>query len=779
MLARIRTLLLPLLAAAVLAANASAHDAPGGTLDAVGRDGRPLGNCPLEHTDVSVEIAGFFARVSVTQRFANPFPDPIEAIYTFPLSERAAVDAMSIRSGDRTIRGEIRTREAARQAYEQARAAGKTAALLDEERPNVFTQSVANLMPGTAVTVHIEYVETLAYEDGRFAFSFPTVVGPRFVPGGGRVPDAARLAPPIVPEGTRAGHDISVAVTIDAGVPIGEIASALHEIDVERSAASRARVVLRNQAELPNRDFVLRYEVASDRVQSTVLAHRAGAEPGYATFVLVPPRRVPAAEAAPRELVFVVDRSGSQSGAPLAKAKETLLWMLDRMNPQDTFQIVSFSSSAEWLFAEPAPPTHDAKRRARAYVEALTADGGTYMAEAVQAIAAQPAPGNRLRIVTFMTDGYVGHDLEVLALVRSLRGNSRWFPFGTGNAVNRFLLDRMAKLGGGEAEYVLLNASGEEVARRFWERVGTPVLTDVRIEVDGLALDEVYPRELGDVWAERPLVLHARYASGGRGRVVLRGFRRGEPFAQSLDVDLPDRETGNEAIASLWARAKVDALLERDLCGLQRCDFDGELRKQVETVALAHRLLTPFTSFVAVDDRVVNGRLESTTVPVPVEMPEGVEYEGVGAGTAYHLVAPSPATNGGIGRARVEQLRSLGYLAGPAEPKVEASRDAHLRALGYVDPSLPEPSATALARIAPALHAFFTDAWPTPAFDVTGRGVLVKVRVRDLDAARIAALEKTGLAVAQRLGDTVVGRVPLDRLGTLAELDFVVMIDPG
>jgi Ca-activated chloride channel family protein len=776
MIGRVRTLFLPLLAAALLVSPAAAQDAPGGTLDAVGRDGRSLGGCPLEHTDVSVEIAGFFARVSVTQRFANPFPDPIEAIYTFPLSERAAVDAMSIRSGDRTIRGEIRTREAAREAYEQARAEGKTAALLDEERPNVFTQSVANLMPGSAVTVQIEYVETLAYADGRFAFSFPTVVGPRFVRGGGRVANASRLTPPIVPEGLRAGHDVSVAVSIDAGVPIGEIASALHEIDVQRPEPTRARVALRNQAELPNRDFVLRYEVASDRIRSAVLAHRAGAEPGYATFVLVPPRRVPTAEAAPRELVFVVDRSGSQSGAPLAKAKETLLWMLDRLNPQDTFQIVSFSSSPEWLFAEPEPATHDAKRRARAYVEALSANGGTYMAEAVQAIAAKPAPGNRLRIVTFMTDGYVGNDLEVLHLVRSLRDRSRWFPFGTGNAVNRFLLDRMAKLGGGEAEYVLLNASGEEVASRFWERVATPVLTDVRIEVDGLALDDVYPRELGDVWAERPLVLHARYTNGGRGRVVLRGFRRGEPFAQTLEVDLPHREAEHAAIASLWARAKVDALLERDLCGLQRCQFDADLRKQVEAVALGHRLLTPFTSFVAVDERVVNGRRESTTVEVPVELPEGMEREGIEA--ARHLVAAPPATNGGIGRARLEQLRSLGYLAAPAEPKPGPDVGPGLRVLGYGDP-MPEPSALALERLAPALRAIFTDVVSTRSLDVTGGGVLVKVRVRALDAARLAALQKAGVTIAQRLGDTVVGRVPFDRLGSLAELDFVVMIEPA
>ena len=636
-------------------------------------------------------------------------------------------------------------------------------------------------MPGSAITVHIEYVETLPYEDGRFAFSFPTVVGPRFSPGGGRVPDASRIAPPIAPEGTRAGHDLSLALTIDAGVPIGAIESALHEVDVERSAPARASVRLRSRSELPNRDFVLRYAVASDRIQSAVLAHRPGDGAGYATFVLMPPRRLPQAEVAPRELFFVVDRSGSQSGLPLEKAKETLLWILDHMNPQDTFQVVSFSGTAEWLFPAPEPATHDAKRRARAYVAGLTAGGGTYMAEAIRAVAAKPAAGNRLRIVTFMTDGYVGNDLEVLSLVRELRDTSRWFPFGTGNAVNRFLLDRMAKLGGGETEYVLLNTSGEEVASRFWERVGSPVLTDVRIDVSGLELDEMFPRELGDVWAERPLVLHARYAKGGRGKVVLRGFRRGAAFEQTIDVDLPDREDGNVALASLWARAKVDALLERDLCGLQQCDFDAGLRKEIETVALAHRLVTPFTSFVAIDDRIVNGRRQSTTVAVPVEMPEGVTYEGTGGGLTRARVAPAP-----ISGARLEQLRSLGYVGSSGEPKADAAKAAKpratgpsgLRALGYSYPAT-QPSERARARMDPALQLLFTDTMPGKAVDVAADGVLVKVRLADATPERIAALERAGLAVRQRLGNAVIGRVSIETLAAIGDLDFVLAIEPG
>ncbi|TMB60801.1 MAG: VWA domain-containing protein, partial [Deltaproteobacteria bacterium] len=381
-------------------ARAQEKPIPGsGTLDAIGPGGKPLGACPLQHTDVAVEISGFVARVTVTQVFASRFTEPVEAIYTFPLSDRAAVDAMSMRTGERTIRGEIKRREEARRIYEAARNAGQVAALLDQERPNIFTQTLANLMPGATVEIRIEYVEPLVFRDGTFEFSFPTVVGPRFIPGAPtghagtgwapdttRVPDASRITPPVTPEGTRAGHDIAIAVDIDAGVPILDVVSPLHAIDVERPEANQARVRLRDQAEIPNRDFVLRYAVAGDEVRSGYLAHRDGEGEGYVTFVLLPPKRVTAETAAPKEMIFVIDRSGSQAGLPLEKAKETMRWILDHMNPNDTFQVVDFGNTANVLFPTPQPASPEMKRQARAHIDALEANGGTMMAEAVRTV---------------------------------------------------------------------------------------------------------------------------------------------------------------------------------------------------------------------------------------------------------------------------------------------------------------------------------------------------------------------------------------------------------
>ena len=747
-----------------------------GTLDAIGPGGKPLGTCPLQHTDVAVEISGFVARVTVTQVFASRFTEPVEAIYTFPLSDRAAVDAMSMRTGERTIRGEIKRREEARRIYEAARNAGQVAALLDQERPNVFTQTLANLMPGATVEIRVEYVEPLVFRDGTFEFSFPTVVGPRFIPGEPTghtgtgwapdttlVPDASRITPPVTPEGTRAGHDIAIAVDIDAGVPILDVASPLHEIDVERPDASRARVRLRQTAEIPNRDFVLRYAVAGDEVRSGYLVHRDADGDGYVTFVLLPPKRVTPETAAPKEMIFVIDRSGSQAGLPLEKAKETMRWILDHLNPNDTFQIVDFGNTANVLFPSPQPASPEMKRAARAHIDALEANGGTMMAEAVRTVCALPADQNRLRVVTFMTDGYIGNDFEVIDLVRSLRGTSRWFSFGAGNGVNRFLLEGLARAGGGEVDYILLNDAGAAVARRFYERIAAPALTDVRLEFRGLDVTDVFPAAPSDVWDRRPLIVHARYRQPGAGQVVLRGYRQGRPHRQVIDVTLPEHAARNEAIASMWARTKVEDLMWQDLAGLQSGNFPAVLREQIVETALAHRLMTQFTSFVAVEDRVVNEGGQQHTVTVPVEMPQGVRYDGIFGGAAAGdamreraMKAPASAYALSANAARGGSALGLATLA-QSDAKEE-----------------PAPHA-APARLAPELQALVEGA-PSPVRVVDGR-VQVKVLLRSTHARTLHRLEAAGLRLHQVAARWVVGSIEVTKLAALAELDGVERVE--
>ena len=751
-----------------------------GALDAIAPDGRALGGCPLEHTDVHATVAGFVARVEVTQTFRSTFAEPVEAVYTFPLSDRGAVDAMTMRIGDRTIEGQIRRREDARREYEQAKAAGKTASLLDEERPNVFTQRVANLMPGATVEIRIAYVEPLEFEAGTFSLVVPTVVGPRFSPPGTR--DADAVTPPVTAQGTRAGHDLSITVDVDAAVPIRDVASALHAVDVARPAPERARVTLRDQREIPNRDFVLRWTVSGDALQSGYLTHRPAAGDGYVSLVLLPPKRVGANEAAPKEMVFVIDRSGSQMGAPLDKAKETMRYALDHMNPNDTFQVVDFGSTSNVLFAKPELATPEMKRRARQYIDALEANGGTMMADAIERVCAMPADANRLRIVTFMTDGYVGNDLEVLGLVKKLRARSRWFPFGTGNGVNRFLIDGMARLGGGEAEYVLLTSSGDEAGKRFHDRIASPVLTDVKVEWQGLDVVDVLPHEHADVWAERPLVIHARYRSAGLGQVVLTGFHRGRPYRQVLPVTLPEREQENGAIASIWARAKVEALTTQDLSAMQTGTFPKPLEEQIVQVALAHRLLTPFTSFVAVEERVVNEGGTSRTVRVPVEMPDGVRYEGVFGRSAADVAQAAS----GAPRAQMLAAAPLGAAgkAVPAAPPVTVAersrrelRDGGRTANESVDAlAQPEPASVRLdaatrVKLAPALLVLAEQGPGAPGAARADDG-WVRVRVvlakRGTDAE--LALQSAGFLREGESDAGVVGLVRVDDLAALAAL---------
>ena len=449
-----------------------------GALHIIDKGGAPAGICPLKHTDVNAEISGFLSRVTVTQQFENPADEPIEAIYTFPLPSEAAVDRMTMHIGDRVVNGTIKKREEARAIYDAARSAGKVASLLDQERPNVFTQSVANIMPGERVEIEISYVETLAYEDGSYRFVFPMVVGPRYIPGaptgktgGGwspdttQVPDASRITPPVTPPGTRAGHDISLAVTLDAGVPVQDIRSTLHDVDIQRTNERSAIVRLKDQAEIPNRDFILTYDVASGRIEDALLTHR-DERGGFFTLILQPPDRVAVEDVAPRELVFVLDTSGSMSGFPIEKAKETMDLAFAALRPQDTFNLITFAGDTSVLFPRPVSATAANLAQAQNFLRSRSGGGGTEMMKAIQTALEPSDQQDHIRIVCFMTDGYVGNEMAILGEIQK-HANARVFSFGIGDSTNRFLLDKMAEEGRGEVEYVTLKDDGSAAARRF------------------------------------------------------------------------------------------------------------------------------------------------------------------------------------------------------------------------------------------------------------------------------------------------------------------------
>jgi Ca-activated chloride channel family protein len=567
--------------------------------------------CPLKRTDVRGEITGFLARVTVTQEFENNSSDKIEAVYTFPLPRLAAVDDMTMLVGDRTVRAEIKRRAEARQIYEQARNNGHVTALLEQNRPNVFQQSVANIEPGAKVKVTISYVETLKYEEGSYEFSFPMTVGPRYKDGG--------LNPKYAPQGTRAGHDLSLSLKLDAGVAIDSLTSKTHEISVDRPSTHQANLRLKQNAVIPNKDFILRYDVAGAKMQDALLTHRAQ-RGGFFTLILQPPDRVTAEDVTPKELVFVLDTSGSMSGFPIEKAKETMKLALAGLYPRDTFNLITFAGDTYVLFPKPVPATAANLQQAQQFLAGTRGGGGTEMMKAIRAALEPSGDPEKVRIVCFMTDGYVGNENEIIAEIKK-NSNARVFSFGIGSSVNRFLLDKMAEEGRGEVEYVALNDDGSAAARRFHERVRNPLLTDVSIDWHGLPVSDIYPKRSPDLFSAKPVVIHGRYTAPAAGMLTLRGRMAGRPFTRNIQVNLPADQKEHDVLATLWARSRVEELMSRDPLHPDETE--------VTRLGLDYRLMTQYTSFVAVEDRMVTRDGRPVRIEVPVEMPEGVSHEGV------------------------------------------------------------------------------------------------------------------------------------------------------
>jgi Ca-activated chloride channel family protein len=634
-----------------------------GALQVLDPNGKPKAICPLKRTDVKAEISGFLSRVVVTQEFENPFKEKIEAVYTFPLPQNAAVDDMTMNVGNRTVRGKILRREEAEAVYEAAKTGGQTASLLNQERPNIFTQSVANILPGEQIKITISYVETLKYENGSYEFVFPMVVGPRYIPSSAAgvpgnakgngfapntdlVPDGSRITPQPVAEGMRVGHDVSLDVTLDAGVAIDNMSSKTHEIELERPDNHRAHIRLKDLATIPNKDFILRYDVAGQKIADALLTHSSD-KGGFFTFILQPPERVTAEDVTPKELVFVLDTSGSMSGFPIEKAKETMKLALDNLYPYDTFNLITFAGDEHILFPEPVPATKENLAKAQAFLESRAGGGGTEMMKAIKASMDPSDAQGHVRIVCFMTDGYVGNDMEIIGEVQK-HPNARVFGFGIGGSVNRFLLDNMAKYGRGEVEYVALNDDGSAAARRFHERVRSPLLTDITIDWNGLPVADVYPKTIPDLFGAKPVILSGRYTGNGRGTIRLRGKMAGRDFVREIPVDFSNSQTQHDVLAALWARTRIDDLMSQDFKGAQQGNMQEEVKQNIIQLGLSYRLMTQFTSFVAVEEMIVTDGGQPRRIDVPVEVPEGVNRETVFGNKSEQYGASYGRNSGGM-----------------------------------------------------------------------------------------------------------------------------------
>jgi Ca-activated chloride channel family protein len=588
---------------------------------------------PLKHTDVNASVSGYISTVNVTQKFENPYDGKIEAVYVFPLPENAAVSDFLMTIGDRTIRGIIREREQAEQIYAAARAQGYVASLMTQERPNIFTQKVANIEPGKAIDINIRYYSTLTYSDGGYEFFFPMVVGPRFNPGGttdgvGAVAKGAQGTSGQATEVTylrpdqRSGHDISVNVDIDAGVSIEKISCRDHAVEVQRPSPTTARVRLSQSDNIPNRDFVLRYDVAGDYVKSAMLTHE-DSRGGFFTMMLVPPKDLAKVQRGAVEMVFVLDCSGSMSGRPIEQAKAAIERGLMRLEPGDSFQIIDFAETATALGAGPLEATPGNVRRGLDFLRPLDANGGTYMINGLRASLGFPHDAERLRFVAFCTDGYIGNEAEILGEEHANLGHSRVFSFGVGSC-NRYLLESMARMGSGVAAYLGTQDDAGSVMDSFFDRISHPALCELNVDWNGAQVSDVYPSRLPDLFVGRPVIITGRYA----GRMPQAVRVSGRVGRQNKTIDVAVGEAGGEsvnaALPQVWARTKLAELGDRATWDAQAGrDIAGSTR----ATSLEFCLLSQYTAFIAVDSMTRTSGAFGTTVPVPVPVPEGVKYE--------------------------------------------------------------------------------------------------------------------------------------------------------
>ncbi len=626
---------------------------------------------PLEQTDVTAQLYGPLASVAVTQRFANPFTKPIELSYRFPLPHEAAIVDYELRIGQRVIRADIQELEAAHTAYDEARRAGQQASLIEQRRPNLFEVTIANVMPNEQIVVTVRYQERLRYDDGDYQFVFPMGLTPKFHAD---PREAAKVDAPLAESGAPIGP-VYLNVSIDAGVALGEPRSPSHQISVTRVDERRCTVQVPGDV-LPNKDFVLRYAVAEDALQAAAWA-TPSANGSTVMVTALPPRMSDDFEPAPREFVFVLDRSGSMQGGPLLQARNALRACLRTLGPLDTFAVLTFDNVIERLSEAALPVTQATVEQADAWLGQVTARGGTDIIGALDAALQLPSDAERQRYVVFLTDGAVSTEEQALRLVEQRLGRTRLFTFGIGPSVNRMLLMRLAEFGHGTAEFLQLNEDIEAAIVRFQDRVAFPVLQDLQLTWQGGAAWDVYPSRLPDLYIGQPLEVVARFKPSGSApaRLLIRG-RRGEEQVE-LAVDLPNTTTVEPSIERAWAQARMTALLD-----MIRDDSTktNALRGEIIGLSIEQRVLSPYTAFVAIDSAVANTTGDSSLVQVAVPLPEGLDLSGFQGGGAA-------AAGGAV-------LRSISNISRTALSKRSRmqARDSAMPTAAFSPMAMPAPA---------------------------------------------------------------------------------------
>jgi Ca-activated chloride channel family protein len=582
---------------------------------------------PLKETRVEISVSGVMADVTVRQTYENQGSRPLHARYVFPASTRAAVYAMSMTVGNQRVVAKIEERERAKQEFDRAKEEGKSASLLEQDRPNVFSMNVANIMPRDAISVELKYTEMLVPTERTYELVYPTVVGPRYSSKARAtaLPRDRFVETPYLHEGETPKSSFHLSAKLSTGVPLDDLGCASHRVTIRKDGPSRVEVVL-SPSELfsQNRDFILRYRLAGDHVSTGVLLYE-GKDENFFLVMAQPPRSVTADDVPPREYIFVLDVSGSMNGFPLDTAKKLMRDLVRVVRPTDTFNIVLFADGSRTLSPFSLPASTENLERALRFIGPGPGGGGTELLAALKRAVALPRPApNVARTVVLLTDGYIDAEKETFSYIRDHVDNANFFSFGIGSSVNRFLIEGVAHAGQGEPFVVTRPEDSAKMAAEFRRYIEAPVLTGVRVTFHGFETYDVEPAKAPDLFAERPIVVFGKWRGKPQGTIEIAGTTGKDVYRTSVPVGEATLDESHRALSHLWARARLRSL----------SDFepgeDAARVAEIKSIGLRYSLLTPYTSFVAVHEAVRNAAGHADDVDQPLSLPLGVSDLAVG-----------------------------------------------------------------------------------------------------------------------------------------------------
>lgn len=583
-------------------------------------------------SEAEINVSGMIARVTLRQTFHNHTSDWQEGVYVFPMPDDAAVNEMRIQIGDRIIEGEIKERQAAKKIYQAAKASGKKASLVEQQRPNMFRNSVANIGPGEDIVVELVYLQTIAYDQGQFSLRFPMTITPRYIPGQvnrigsteiaavgepvqidpahgwaqstTQVPDAELITPPQMPDDTRwnRGNRIRISGRVNVGMPLHGITSSYHPLDLNRSEQVYDFELAGGEVEM-NQDFVLNWQPhVGQEPEAAVFTERVGND-SYALLMLMPPQASGhTGITLPKEQIFIIDTSGSMGGVSIQQAKASLELALDRLNPGDRFNVIEFNSVVRPFFERAVDVSNDSIAKARSLVEQLKANGGTEMLPALHSAmpTKQADPDSqRIRQIVFITDGSVGNEEALFRAIKQRLGDSRLFTVGIGSAPNSHFMRKAAQFGRGTFTHIGQLSEVRVKMDALFTKLGSPIARNLTVAwPTGIEADNA-PHTLPDLYAGEPIVVGTRLKNVDITSVdlsvVINGEIEDQQWERYLNVSAGKAE--HKGVGTLWARRTIDSLMDKRSSGLP----ENALRDAVLEIALPHKLLTKFTAFVAVE----------------------------------------------------------------------------------------------------------------------------------------------------------------------------------